>query len=54
MLIVADTSALLALVACDGLPLLDVLFQEIRVPLAIFRECTVTLWTRKATIKSPA
>lgn len=41
MLIVADTSALLALVACDGLPLLDALFQEIRVPPAVFRECTV-------------
>lgn len=41
MRIVADTSALLALSACDGLPLLDKLFQEVRVPLAVFNECTV-------------
>lgn len=40
MRIVADTSALLALCACDGLPLLDRLFQEVRVPQAVFLECT--------------
>jgi hypothetical protein len=28
----ADTSALLALAACESLPLLDALFQEVRVP----------------------
>lgn len=41
MRIVTDTSALLALCACDGLPLLDTLFQEVRVPQAVFLECTV-------------
>jgi uncharacterized protein len=41
MLIVADTSALLALAACDRLPLLDHLFQDVRVPPAVLRECTV-------------
>ena len=33
MLVVADTSALVALAACDALTLLDRLFQEVRVPL---------------------
>jgi predicted nucleic acid-binding protein len=41
MLIVADTSALLALAACEGLSLLDALFQDVRVPPAVLRECTV-------------
>jgi predicted nucleic acid-binding protein len=39
MLVVADTSALLALAACESLGLLDVLFHEVRVPPAVFREC---------------
>jgi predicted nucleic acid-binding protein len=42
MLIIADTSALVALAACDALSLLDKLFQEVRVPPAVFRECTVS------------
>ena len=41
MLIVADTSALLALTACDGLPLLDALFGDVRVPPAVFHECAI-------------
>ena len=41
MRIVADTSALLALYSCEGLPLMDKLFSEIRVPQAVFDECTV-------------
>jgi hypothetical protein len=41
MLVVADSSALLALAACDSLTLLDALFEEVRVPGAVFRECTV-------------
>lgn len=41
MLIVADSSALLALAACDGLALLEALYGEIRVPPAVQRECTV-------------
>lgn len=42
MLVVADTSALLALAVCEGLPLLDALFQDVRVPPAVLRECTVS------------
>jgi predicted nucleic acid-binding protein len=41
MLVVADTSALLALAACNGLQFLDALFREVRVPRAVYRECTV-------------
>lgn len=41
MLVIADTSALIALAACDSLQLLDQLFQDVRVPLAVFRECVV-------------
>ncbi len=40
MLVVADTSALFALAACESLELLDALFHEVRVPPAVFRECT--------------
>jgi predicted nucleic acid-binding protein len=42
MLVVADTSALLALSACESLPLLDGLFGEVRVPPAVFHECTLS------------
>jgi uncharacterized protein len=42
MLVVADTSALVALAACNALSLLDQLFQEVRVPPAVLRECTVS------------
>jgi predicted nucleic acid-binding protein len=41
MLVVADTSALVALAACDALSLLDQLFEDVRVPAAVLRECTV-------------
>ena len=41
MLVVADTSSLLALAACDGLTLLDALFGQIRVPSAVYEESTV-------------
>lgn len=41
MLVVADTSALVALAACDALVLLDQLFHEVRVPTSVFEECTV-------------
>lgn len=41
MLVVADTSGLLALAACESLPLLDRLVGEVRVPPAVFRECTL-------------
>ncbi|HEY0555683.1 MAG TPA: DUF3368 domain-containing protein [Thermoanaerobaculia bacterium] len=42
MLVIADTSALIALAVCDALPLLDNLFQTVRVPAAVFRECAVS------------
>jgi predicted nucleic acid-binding protein len=41
MLVVADTSALVALSACNALAVLDRLFEEVRVPTAVFEECTV-------------
>jgi hypothetical protein len=41
VLVVADTSALLALAACDGLPLLDSLYGDVRVPRAVYHECTI-------------
>jgi predicted nucleic acid-binding protein len=41
MLVIADTSALLALAACDALALLDQLFKGVRVPPTVLQECTV-------------
>jgi hypothetical protein len=41
MLIVADSSALVALALCDGLELLSRLFAEIRVPQAVYDEVIV-------------
>jgi predicted nucleic acid-binding protein len=41
MLVIADTSALVALAACDALSLLDHIFKEVRVPPSVRRECTV-------------
>lgn len=41
MVVVADASALVALAACEGLSLLDRLFEQVRVPPAVFGECTV-------------
>lgn len=41
MLVIADTSALVALAACDALSFLDHLFQETCVPPAVYGECTV-------------
>ncbi|QQZ27333.1 DUF3368 domain-containing protein [Thiothrix subterranea] len=41
MLVVADSSALVAVAVCDGLHWLDIRFQEVRVPVAVFNECTV-------------
>ena len=42
MIIVADSSALVALAVCDGLHWLDALYQQVRVPRAVFEECTIT------------
>lgn len=41
MIIVADSSALVALAVCDGLHLLDALYQQVRIPRAVFEECTI-------------
>jgi uncharacterized protein len=41
MLIIADSSSLVALTLCDGLRLLDQLFEEIKVPQAVFNEVVV-------------
>lgn len=41
MLVVADSSALIALVACGALEVLGRLFAEVRVPPAVFAEVTV-------------
>lgn len=41
MLIIADSSALVALAVCDGLKLLDQLFEEIKVPQTVFNEVVV-------------
>jgi len=41
MLIIADSSALVALAICDGLKLLDCLFEEIKVPKAVFNKVVI-------------
>ncbi len=41
MLVVADSSALVALALCDGLNLLDQLFDEVKVPQAVDDEVVV-------------
>ena len=38
MLVVADSSPLIALAIIDGLPLLDALYRNVRVPKAVFDE----------------
>jgi len=41
MLVIADTSPLVAIAACDGLSWLDTLFTDVRVPPAVFHEATI-------------
>ncbi len=41
MILIADSSALVALSVCDSLDLLDVLFREVKVPQAVFDEVSV-------------
>lgn len=41
MPVVADSSALVALTSCDGLVWLDLRFEKICVPSAVFEECTI-------------
>jgi predicted nucleic acid-binding protein len=42
MIVIADSSALVALAICEVLPLLEPLFGEIKVPQAVFQELNVT------------
>ncbi|NIR95180.1 MAG: DUF3368 domain-containing protein [Gammaproteobacteria bacterium] len=41
MLIVADSSPLIALAICKGLPLLDQLFEEVNIPQAVYDEVVI-------------
>lgn len=41
MLLIADTSALVALASCDSLALLEPLLGTVRVPAAVFEECII-------------
>ena len=41
MILIADCSALVALSVCDALEILDQLYQEVYVPLSVYREATV-------------
>lgn len=41
MLIIADSSALVTLAVCEGLTWLDARFEQVRVPRAVFQECTI-------------
>ena len=38
MLVIADSSALVALATCDALDVLTLIYKEIRVPQAVFDE----------------
>ena len=51
MLVVADASALLALVACGSLHLLDAIFGEVRIPTAVFDEVVVEGQPGAATLR---
>jgi len=42
MILIADCSALIALASCQGLPLLDALFDTVVVPEAVYREAVVS------------
>lgn len=42
MLIVADSSALVALATCDALELLAALYDDVKVPQAVFDEVTIS------------
>ncbi|MCI5131444.1 MAG: DUF3368 domain-containing protein, partial [Candidatus Electrothrix sp. EH2] len=42
MILVADSSALIALAICDGLKLLEPLYGEVAVPEAVYNEVTAS------------
>jgi predicted nucleic acid-binding protein len=52
MLIIADSSALVALALCEGLDFLDCLFDEIQVPQAVYDEVIVKGKPAAQTLKS--
>lgn len=41
MIVIADASALVALAICDCLNILEILFEEVKVPQAVFEEVTI-------------
>jgi uncharacterized protein len=40
MILVADSSSLIALAICDSLKLLDILYKEVKVPFYVYKEIT--------------
>lgn len=52
MLVVGDSSALVALAVCDALELLDKRFDAVRVPTAVFTECIVAGKTASDTLRA--
>lgn len=42
MILIADSSAIIALALCNALPLLEKLYSQIRIPLEVFKEVTNT------------
>lgn len=50
MIIVADSSALIALAICDGLHLLEQIFEKVVVPKAVFIECSVSTKPQATTL----
>ena len=52
MILVADASALIALSACESLPLLDALFGQVLVPEAVFNEVAANNKPQSARLRS--
>lgn len=52
MLVVADSSALVALSICDCLPLLDALFGQVTVPQAVYDEVCIANKSESQTLNS--
>ena len=42
MILIADSSALIALAICEALPLLEIIFTKVRVPTLVFNELTLS------------
>lgn len=52
MLVIADSSALIALATCDGLDLILQVFDDIRVPKAVYQEVVVEGKSQSAALKA--